>query len=112
MRGWGVNYQRRSPACMNATDFLKRIKAQPVVECAETGDIIASRVDRHNTCKGREDQVLYWYIPESARHIDDLVRIEVTELASCFFLCPIHPVTRKPITPFKPYHRPAVCYQD
>lgn len=62
---------------------------------------MVNRVDHYNTHQGWRTDVLYWYVPACATTVDDLVRTDITDLVSGFFLNPVHPLTGAKITPVK-----------
>ena len=83
----------------NARNLIEKIRARPVIQCAQTGDFVATRVDRYPCGDDWKIDVLYWYVPADATIVPELVRIDIAELASGFFVQPINPITGENIKP-------------
>jgi hypothetical protein len=92
-----------SMSAPSALELIKKIRARPVLACADTGDFVAVRVDTFPQCGQYEwkSSVYYWYVPHSARSVSDLVRLDIADLASGFFVHPVDAVTGEPIQPLK-----------
>lgn len=83
----------------NARSLIKRIRATACIQCAVTGDLVASRVDTYPTTGGLKTDVMYWYVPANASEVSELVKLDIAELAGGFFKKPINPFTWEPIIP-------------
>jgi hypothetical protein len=82
-----------------AKAISRLIRATPIITCADTGDMVVTRVDSYPTTEGQKTDVCYWYIPAQATGVHDIVRLDISELASGFFKKPINPFTWDPIIP-------------
>lgn len=85
-----------------ARKLIASINAYPVIQCAETGDFVANRADRHPQQEGGKAGVHYWYVPANATTVSELVEVEVSELGDGFFKRPINPFTWEKIIPVNP----------
>jgi hypothetical protein len=82
---------------MNAKEIISKIKATPIVQCGDTGDYVVSRTDHGNTYQGWKTEVYYWYVPANATCMEDLVKLEVSDIFGMFFVNPIDPITGRPM---------------